>query len=265
MQFSVLSSGSKANSTFIEVGSQRILIDCGLSGREAGRRLLSLGIDPASLDAILVSHEHSDHINGVGILSRKFKIPVYVNEATSQFLSGIERVEIFENGADFTIANVNVSSFTIVHDAVDPVGFVLNCEGLKFSLATDLGKVTTVVREAISGSNGLVLEANHDLGMLYESDYPWQLKQRISSSHGHLSNDVSGRLLREITHSDLNHVVLGHLSENCNTPEIALSTIKRYLEGAQGEANFSLLCGSMAGPTPLVRVDEEPNKLSAQG
>lgn len=261
MRFAVIASGSKANCTFIEGGNQRFLIDCGLSGIELSRRLLSLDILPESLNGIVVTHEHSDHIKGVAILSKKFGIPVYANEATAQFLSGIDRLEIFKTSDSFQVGDLTFNTFSIVHDASDPVGVTVQAEGLKFVHATDLGKVTTVVRHALVGCNALVLESNHDLGMLYESDYPWQLKQRIASSHGHLSNDVAGRLLNEIEHNDLNHVVLGHLSENCNTPEIALKTVKMYLKSHGESSSFSLSCGSVGSTTPLMRVGDEDSSL----
>jgi len=212
-------------------------------------RLFSLGIDPHSIDAILISHEHADHICGVPALSRKLKIPVYANKETAKFIDRPFGLEIIGTGQEFIIGTASIRSFGVVHDAVDPVGFTIESDGMKFAQATDLGKVTTVVKEALSGVNALVLESNHDLGMLHSSDYPWQLKQRISSSHGHLSNDVAGRLLREISHPDLGPVVLGHLSENCNTPEIALRTVTRYVEEVLAPKN--IICGCVARPTPL--------------
>lgn len=261
MRFSVLSSGSKANSTFIEVGSQRILIDCGLSATQASKRLVAHGINPESLTAIIVTHEHSDHIKGVPALSRRYKIPVYANERTAQHIDAPFAMEHFVTGDRFTLGDAVVRSFGIVHDAVDPVGFVIEADGLKFAQATDLGKVTTVVKEALLNSHAIVLESNHDLGMLYTSHYSWELKQRIASSHGHLSNDVAGRLLNEVYHPDLTQVVLGHLSENCNTPEIALSTIEKYVSGTMPMSKIS--CGSIPVATPLYNVAEAAEKMVA--
>lgn len=251
MRFSVLTSGSKANCTFIESGDTRVLIDCGLSARQTELRLSALGIDAASIDAILVTHEHSDHIHGVSVMSRRFNIPVYANEATARFLRKVFAWEKFITGEKFCIGNFSVSPFSIVHDAQDPVGFTLESGGLKFAQATDLGRVTPLVREALRGAHAMVVESNHDQEMLMTCDYPWQLKQRISSSHGHLSNDTAGELLAESLHSDLQHVVLGHLSENSNTPELALQTVRGQVPE---ERLSSVMCASIACHTPMLAV-----------
>lgn len=249
MRFSVLTSGSKANCTYLESGSTRILIDCGLSARQTEVRLRSLGIDPESLNAIIITHEHSDHINGVPVLSRRFKLPVYANAGTASFLRGVFALEKFVTGRRFSIGELTIAPFSIVHDAHEPVGFTIEGQGIKFSQATDLGKVTPLVRECLRGSNALVLESNHDHEMLQNCDYPWELKQRIASSHGHLSNDSSSALLAELVHSDLQHVVLGHLSENSNTPELALRAAQMQLSE---HAVATLMCACIANETPLL-------------
>ncbi|MCB0339480.1 MAG: MBL fold metallo-hydrolase [Bdellovibrionales bacterium] len=256
MRFSVLSSGSKANSTFVEVCSKRILLDCGLSAKEACRRLVSLGVDPETLDAIVVTHEHGDHIRGVGVLSRKLKLPVYSNFATAEFLDGVFAQEIFESGRSFWVGGAEIKPFSIVHDAADPVGIVVEGEGLKFALATDLGKVTSVVTQSLKGAHALVVESNHDPEMLLESEYPWVLKQRISSSHGHLSNQACSELIFELLHPELFHIVLGHLSENCNTPDRALECSKRVVGNLSPR---TLICGNAYEPTPLFEV--EPSEI----
>ena len=224
MRFSVLSSGSKANCTFVECGSTRILIDCGLSGLQTEKRLLALGIDPKSLSAIVITHEHSDHIYGAHTMSRRYKIPVFANHETAKFMKKGYAQEEFVTGETFEIGKLALSPFSIAHDAADPVGFVIRGEGLKFGQATDLGKVTPLVRDALTQCHAIVLESNHDPEMLQECDYPWELKQRIASTHGHLSNHEAGTLISEVLHSDLLHVVLGHLSENSNRPDVARST-----------------------------------------
>ncbi|MBN8548867.1 MAG: MBL fold metallo-hydrolase [Deltaproteobacteria bacterium] len=249
MRFSVLTSGSKANCTYVESGSTRILIDCGLSARQTEVRLRALGIDPASLDAIIVTHEHSDHINGVPVMSRRFELPVYANEGTSSFLRGVFALEKFVTGKSFSIGELNIAPFSIVHDAHEPVGFSIEGQGIKFSQATDLGKVTPLVREALRGSHAVVLESNHDHDMLQNCDYPWELKQRISSSHGHLSNESSSAFLAELLHGDLQHVVLGHLSENSNTPELALKAAQSQLSA---HSLATLMCACIANETPLL-------------
>jgi phosphoribosyl 1,2-cyclic phosphodiesterase len=257
MRFSVLSSGSKANCTFIEGGSTRILIDCGLSGAQTEKRLRALGVEPSTLSAIIITHEHSDHIYGVHTLSRRYKIPVYANEATSQFLGKMHAKENFITGEAFSIGDLHISPFSITHDAAEPVGFVIQSEGLKFGQATDLGKVTPLVRESLSHCNALVLESNHDPLMLQECSYTWQLKQRISSAHGHLSNHDAGTLLAELLHDGLLHVVLGHLSENSNTPEVAHKTVSDYLGQAPLNPLKSLVCACIAQQTRLFQVGDE--------
>lgn len=249
MRFSVLTSGSKANCTYIESGTTRILIDCGLSARQTEIRLRTLGIDPQSLRAIIVTHEHSDHINGVPVMSRKFKLPVYANAGTSGFLRGVFALEKFETGRRFSIGELTIAPFSIVHDAHEPVGFTIEGQGIKFSQATDLGKVTPLVRESLRDSHAIVLESNHDHEMLQNCDYPWELKQRIASSHGHLSNESASGLLAELAHGDLQHVVLGHLSENSNTPELALSSARERLSE---HAISTLMCACIANETPLL-------------
>jgi phosphoribosyl 1,2-cyclic phosphodiesterase len=261
IRFSVLSSSSKANSTFIEAGNTRILIDCGLSARQTGLRLAGLGIDPATIDYVLVTHEHRDHIFGVPVFSKRFKAPVVCNAATREFLHSVYAVELFETGCPFQLGDIKVSPFSITHDAAEPVGYVLESDGLKLTQVTDLGKVTPLVRDAVSGSNALVLESNHDPEMLSTCDYPWELKQRISSSHGHLSNQEAAELIAETMHPELFHVVLAHLSENSNRPEMALEAMDAQFDRA---ALSSLCCGSFYAPTPLVDLSGFESRLAVR-
>lgn len=253
MRFSVLSSGSKANSTFVEASGTRILIDCGLSCKEAERRLTSIGVDPMTIDGIIITHEHSDHLYGVSAFSRRHRTPVFANSGTAKHLKKVHHLEKFKTGMNFWVGGLDISPFSIVHDAADPVGFAVQAEGLKFVQLTDLGRITPVVTEAVRGANAMVLESNHDQEMLRCCDYPWQLKQRISSSHGHLSNDTAGTFLLEMMHSELLHVVLGHLSENSNTPQLAMETVMKYVE-ISGPKNILPAC--VAQNTPLFEVGE---------
>lgn len=247
MRFSVLSSGSKANCTLVESGTTRILIDCGLSARETVRRLCVLGVDPSTISAIIVTHEHRDHIYGIPVMSRRHNLPVYANRSTARFLRHLHALEIFKTGHTFSIGEMEISPFSIVHDASDPVGFCIQARGIKFAQATDLGKVTPLVREALRDSHALVLESNHDPEMLRCCHYPWELKQRIASSHGHLSNGTASEFLAELMHSDLRHIVLGHLSENSNTPELALAAARE-----QVPCERTLLCASVQRETPML-------------
>jgi phosphoribosyl 1,2-cyclic phosphodiesterase len=257
MRFSVLSSGSKANCVFVEAGGVRLLVDCGLSGKQAEERLSEVGIDPATLDAIIVTHEHSDHINGVGTLSRRYKLPVYANCATMESISKPKAKEVFKTGDEFYIRDARIEPFSVVHDAADPVGFAIYASGLKLVICTDLGRVTTLVRQHLSGANAILLESNHDLEMLQSCSYTWELKQRIASTHGHLSNETAGQLIEEIMHPDLFHIVLGHLSENSNTPALALDTANRYLKRCEDRAIGlqTLLCGNIYESLPCLELD----------
>ncbi|MCB0331978.1 MAG: MBL fold metallo-hydrolase [Bdellovibrionales bacterium] len=253
MRFAVLASGSRANCTFVDTGSCRILVDCGLSGKETAKRLHAIGIDILTLDALIVTHEHRDHLHGVPILSRRLKIPVYANEETALSLDNLYGLELFDTGQAFEIGRVVVEPFRIVHDARDPVAFTITSSGVKLGHLTDIGRATTLVRESLQECHALVLESNHDEEMLQTCDYPWELKQRIASSHGHLSNPAAVDLLRDIWHSELQHVVLAHLSENSNTPEHALTAMR---DGVNESQLKTLICGSPSGPTDLIDIQE---------
>jgi phosphoribosyl 1,2-cyclic phosphodiesterase len=210
----VLGSGSKGNCTYIESPEGRILIDAGLSAREIERRLRQIERSPAALDGVLISHEHSDHIHGVGALARRYKLPVYANSATwqrAQHVVGlVENRREFWTGAPF-------------------VAFRLTWRRRSMAIVTDLGYPSQLVRERIRGCHLLVLEANHDEAMLKAGPYPWPLKQRIGGKAGHLSNLQSSQLLRDVLHDELEHVVLAHLSEINNHPELARLTAQEVL------------------------------------
>ena len=229
----ILASGSKGNAIFISSGDTSLLIDAGLSGIEIERRLRSRGLDPEKLDGILVSHEHSDHIQGVGVLSRRYKLPVYINSKTRKAavsqLGNLYDVKKFECGSMFTIHDLSIHPFSISHDAEDPCGFTLNQNGTKIGIATDLGIATSMVKEHLKDCTLLILEANHDEAMLINGPYPWPIKQRIKSRTGHLSNAESKHLLNELQHDQLKYVMLAHLSETNNTPQKAVNEVSRAL------------------------------------
>ena len=334
VRFTVLASGSKGNSTVVSGGHTRILVDAGLSCRELFRRMKLVGEDPASLDAIIVTHEHQDHINGLAVTARRLGIPVYFTEAThrawvrwrtprrqmtyGQWLEqcrqqaaalqaeaadpalecdcdeaedeleqdaarpasveigplsaageatsadgagkqaaavkGAEKsesvkpespkpespnqdpawlpaVEYFQAGRPFQIGDIAVSPFTIPHDAVDPVGFVFQAEGVRMAVATDLGYVPPNVKAQLKGVDLLLMESNHDLEMLRDGPYPWQVKQRVLSRVGHLSNDATAEFLETSYDGQAAYVVLGHLSESNNLPELARVSAERALNG----------------------------------
>jgi phosphoribosyl 1,2-cyclic phosphodiesterase len=248
MKFSALSSGSKANCTFLGSGDTFVLIDVGLSARQVELRLAQVGHTPQQIGAIVVTHEHSDHISGVMSLSRKHRIPVYANAGTKQFLKGCYHLEEFDSRAAFSIDGLNFLPVAIQHDASEPVGFVVDDQCHRVGVLTDLGRITPSIRAAFAGLSAIILESNHDQELLQTCGYPWHLKQRISSTHGHLSNDSAASFLADLADETLTHVILAHLSENSNTPRHALASAKSALKHWGGQ----ICCASVAVPTPLV-------------
>jgi phosphoribosyl 1,2-cyclic phosphodiesterase len=229
----VLASGSKGNAIFVSDGTTSILVDAGLSGIEIQRRMQAANLDVNDLKAIVVSHEHSDHTRGVGVMARRFDLPVYTSQATfcasaDQF-GRIDDIRHFTIGEPFCIDALTIHPFSISHDACDPSGFTVSQNGRKIGIATDLGVATGMVKHHLKSCSLLVLEANHDPVMLTEGPYPWPLKQRIKSRNGHLSNQESRDLLAEIKHEGLCHVVLAHLSETNNTPQKALEAVNQAI------------------------------------
>lgn len=227
-----LASGSKGNATYISDGQTSILVDAGLSGVEIERRLSARGLAPESLDAIIVSHEHADHIKGAGILSRRYNLPVYISQKTAQAspqLGRLHEIRSFECGRTFNIHRLSVRPFSISHDAEDPAGFTVGQNGVTIGIATDLGVATAMVKEHLKRCALLILEANHDPKMLETGPYPWPLKQRIKSRSGHLSNQDSKELLDHLQHEHLQYVILAHLSENNNTPQKAFDEVVKAL------------------------------------
>lgn len=246
----MLASGSRGNSIYISNGETSLLIDAGLSGIEIERRMKSKNISIKNIDAIIVSHEHSDHIQGVGVLARRYDLPVYISSETEKTaatqLGTIKTITHFSCGAEFTINNITVRPFSISHDACDPAGFTIGCNGKKIGIATDVGVATAMVREHLKDCCCLVLEANHDVRMLEEGPYPWPVKQRIKSRTGHLSNESTRELLMDVMHDRLSHVILAHLSETNNTPEKALRVITEQLN--QRQIELTVATQNAAGP-----------------
>jgi phosphoribosyl 1,2-cyclic phosphodiesterase len=247
MRFAVLGSGSGGNATVIEAGGSRVLVDAGLSAKQIAVRLEHMGISLASLDAILLTHEHGDHIRGLKVLMKSLNAPIYANPATSHVVrEGIAgaKWKIFENGTRFTIGGLEIDSFAVPHDAVDPVGFVFGDGDHRFGLLSDSGHVTRPMIERLRGIDALFVEANYDDALL-EADMkrPWSTKQRIASRHGHLSNAQTAALVAELHSSGLQQVVLGHLSRDCNRPDLAISTISSV-----STATLSVCCAGQDEP-----------------
>jgi phosphoribosyl 1,2-cyclic phosphodiesterase len=238
IRFSVLGSGSRGNSVYIESGQTSILIDNGFSGKEITDRLKSIGKDANDLDAIFVTHEHNDHIGGVGVLSRRCRLPVYATQGT--FRGGEERLgKLFklceyENGSTVEFQDLEVRSFAVSHDTNDPVGYVVGNGHARLGYCTDTGKATLLMRQRLQGCKGLILEFNHDLKMLAEGPYPLVLQQRVRSNRGHLANGDAAAFLRELQHSGLDHVVLAHLSEINNLPGLAMDEAKKVVVSESG-------------------------------
>ncbi|MBW1695166.1 MAG: MBL fold metallo-hydrolase [Deltaproteobacteria bacterium] len=229
----VLASGSKGNAIYVSDGQTAILIDAGLSGNEIVRRMKLKGLSAENLDAVLVTHEHSDHIQGVGVLSRKFALPVYMSQKAGNAIgSQIGRIKdpiFFNSGESFLLKTLTIHPFSISHDAEDPAGFTIKQNGVKIGIATDLGIATSMVKYHLKDCALLIVEANHDATMLMEGPYPWFIKQRIKGRTGHLSNADLRSLLEEVSHDRLTHVILAHLSEINNTPQMAMETVKSAL------------------------------------
>jgi phosphoribosyl 1,2-cyclic phosphodiesterase len=249
----LLASGSRGNAIYVSNGTTSILLDAGLSGAEITRRLTASGVSPDSIDALVVSHEHGDHIRGIGVLSRRYRLPVYLNHKTNaagRHLGKLHRTHHFECGRAFTINQFRIHPFSTSHDASDPAGFTIALEGLKMGIATDLGVATRMVKAHLDRCRLLVLEANHDPEMLLKGPYPWPLKQRIRSRAGHLSNRDTRKLLAELQHDRLEHVVLAHLSETNNTPQKALDEVTRALTRCQPR----IIVASQDACSPLIRM-----------
>ena len=233
MKICLLASGSKGNSILVESGKTRLLIDAGLSARELRKRLDSVGVEAESLDALLITHEHGDHVRGLGPLVRQLDLPVYLQTDLARKLPDVgkpECVQEFVDGEEFTIKDLTIRPFAITHDCLAPVGFTLDGELGKVGVATDLGIVTRLVTECLQGCRALVLETNHDEELLRDGPYPWKLKQRVRSNHGHLSNNAAGNLLQNLLWNGLETVFLGHLSETNNRPDLAVEVVREVLE-----------------------------------
>jgi phosphoribosyl 1,2-cyclic phosphodiesterase len=270
MRMTVLASGSKGNSTLVSSSRTRILVDAGLSCRELLKRMQMANEDPAAIDALLITHEHQDHVQGVAVLARKLGVPVYFTQAThrawmrwmmpqkrltyaawlalrqhpaypeetteketppekAEDPCSLPGVEYFAAGSGFSIGDIAVTPFTIPHDAADPVGFVFEADGVRMAVATDLGYMPPNVKMAIRNCDVLMLESNHDLEMLRDGPYPWSVKQRVMSRVGHLSNEAASEFLERNYDGNASYVILAHLSESNNLPELARVTAERAL------------------------------------
>ena len=260
MRFSVLGSSSRGNATLVVGGSTHLLIDAGFSGRELARRLAVVGVEPAALSAILLTHEHGDHTRGAGVFARAHGTPLLMTAGTrracSKLFRGTETVRSYRAGYQVTVDDLCVDPFITVHDAVDPVAVAVSepATGLRLGIATDLGKPTVQVRHVLRGCDALIIESNHDEALLWSAGYPAAVKARIASSHGHLSNQAAADFALELLNPRLSVVVLAHLSEESNTPQLARSVV----EGSLRKKGFSGLVevAEPGRPTPLLDLAE---------
>ncbi len=231
VRFIVLGSGSGGNAAVVEAGGIRLLVDAGLSAKQLTDRMKSCGVDPASITAVLLTHEHGDHVKGLRVLMKQLAVPVYATPSTAMVVrdGGVDTAswKIFESGAGFRMNGLEVQSFAVPHDAVEPVGFTFRHEEKAFGLLSDTGHVTKLITERLRGVQALFVEANYDDGLLEaDTKRPWSTKQRISSRHGHLSNAQTAALVAELVPGGLRRVVLGHLSRDCNCPVKASAAVK---------------------------------------
>ena len=273
VRMTMLASGSRGNTALLSSSGTSILIDAGISCRETLRRMLRAGEDSSRLSAIVITHEHQDHVGGLGVLARKLKIPVYITAHTHQewqrWVRGpatrqallyedddkahLNRCEHFRAGERFTIGDIEVLPFTIPHDAVDPVGFVFRTEGIKIGMATDLGYMPASVKMHLRGCDALVIESNHDLEMLRGGPYPWSVKQRVMSRVGHLSNDSLADFFTSDYDGGAAFLVLAHLSESNNHPELARQSAERALGGRLNLIQNRLILASQTEPMEAIR------------
>ena len=242
----VLASGSSGNCIYVASEETRILLDAGVSGKEVARRLELIEEDPARIDAVCVTHEHGDHIASLGVLYRRFGMPMYANHGTLEVLSKTATLNgvpwsVFTTGEAFTVGDLSIEPFSVPHDSYDPVGFVINAGADRVGVVTDMGMATELIRQRLKGCRALVIEANHDEGLLRASNRPWSLKQRISGRQGHLSNAQAGELVVDVAGPWLETVFLVHLSSECNDPDLARNTVETALqEGGHGHVGVRL-------------------------
>lgn len=239
LQLASLGSGSAGNSLLVRSKTTTLLLDCGFTLKETLARLATLGVAPTELDAVLITHEHGDHTKGVGPLSRKFNLPVWMTEGTARACRDrkFPILHYFSAHREFTIGDVLLDPFPTPHDAAESCQFVFRLGNLSIGCLTDLGACTSHVMEKVKGVNALLLESNYDLEMLRNGPYPASLQARIRSNWGHLGNDQAGELLSLLDHENLQYVWLGHLSERNNTDDVALETVSRYVESGLDRLN----------------------------
>lgn len=264
LRICILGSGSSGNSTLVSSGTTSILVDAGLSGRRTAARLEEAGVAVAGLHGICLSHEHQDHAAGTRILHRKYGVPLFANAGTIDALArqpewaGLPW-QRFITGQPFSVGDLRIDPFSVPHDAYDPVGFVIEHQGVRVGIVTDMGMATSLIRERLRPCQAVVIEANHDEQLLQDAPRPWSLKQRIRGRQGHLSNQAAAEVLAEIAGPGLQQVYLAHLSEDCNRPDLARETIYAALASAgHGHVRVELASAACISAVWESAVDSPP-------
>ena len=262
MKFCSLSSGSQGNCQYIETKHMKVLVDAGLSGGKIERLLKNIDVNPEELDYIFVTHEHMDHIQGAGVLSRRYDIPIVASYGTWMAMENqigtvkSENQYVFTANQECSLGDLDFMPFSTYHDAADAVGYAFFNEGKKAVVLTDSGLVTPAMEKIIREADLYLLEANHDRKMLMNGNYPMHLKRRIASNHGHLSNDRSGEVLSEVMKGEQEVILLGHLSQDNNIPHLALRTVMTILKnkGLDPKKDIRLACALAERPSPVIQI-----------
>jgi phosphoribosyl 1,2-cyclic phosphodiesterase len=255
LEINILASGSSGNAALVRGETACFLVDAGLSTKELTLRLATCGVEPRDLAAILITHEHGDHSRGLPQWAKRHGTPIYCNRQTAAVLRDkvvdFSGWKIFETGSEFDLEGTTIRSFLVPHDAVEPVGFVIRARGRSFGFLTDLGHATTLVLESLRGVEGLLIETNYDEELLQrDTKRPWAIKQRIQSRHGHLSNTAAADTVAQLHHASLGHLLLGHLSRDCNREDLAMAAMKKVL----GSSATELYCASPETVSPCIRL-----------
>lgn len=265
MRLCSIASGSSGNCIYVGSEATHLLVDVGISGKKTEAGLNSLGLKPSDLDGILITHEHADHINGLGVLSRKYGIPIYATSGTIEAIltcSNVGKIDeslfhAVKADTKIIIKDLGVNPMRISHDAAEPVAYRISYGSKKVGICTDLGIYNDYTVECLKGMDALLLEANHDVNMLQVGPYPYYLKQRILGDRGHLSNENSGRLLSRILHDKLQAIVLGHLSKENNLPELAYEAVRMEITMGDNPYNandFRMMVANRSEVSPVINI-----------
>lgn len=229
MKFASLGSGSRGNATLVQLADTLLMVDNGFSIKETDKRLQRLGVSGDDISAILVTHEHADHLGGVARYAKRYNIPVWTSHGTATMMGNVETLQCFNSHQRFDLGGITVEPVLVPHDAREPTQFVFHSADFKFGIMTDTGSITDHMVDALSGCNGLLLECNYDRDMLLNGHYPQSLKQRVAGDWGHLDNQQAAELLQRIDTADLQHLVLAHISEKNNTRDLVLDTVSQAI------------------------------------